>query len=152
MAAWLVGMPDGAADDSTRKANFELLYSAPIRTLAPPSPRFDPDGQHQQFLTSGVLLDVRTVVLNGPGIRRRLVQGMARNTSQTTFPRASLELLEARVTGRTAAGQPIPGVYEVVTSQFLGDLAPGRSTVVSLPFQRPDTLLRVYQLRLRTLP
>lgn len=152
VTAWLLTMHAGASDDASREKKFELLYRAPIRALAPPSPRFDPDQQHQQFLTDGVLVDVRTSVIAGTGVRRRIVQGSARNTGKTLYPRAVLELMEAPVAGRTASGQLQPGTFQTVASQYLGDLAAGRVTAVSLPFERPHTLLRLYQLRVRTLP
>lgn len=152
VTAWLLTMHAGASDDAFREKKFELLYSAPIRNLAPPSPRFDPDQQHQQFLTDGVLVDVRTTVIAGRGVQRQLVQGSARNTGKTLYPRAVLELMEAPVAGRTAAGQLQPGTFQTVATQYLGDLAAGRAIVVSLPFERPRTYLRLYQIRLRSLP
>ncbi|MBI3894233.1 MAG: hypothetical protein HY303_22160, partial [Candidatus Wallbacteria bacterium] len=105
-----------------------------------------------QFVQSNVLIDVRTTVVNGPGLRRRVVQGSARNIGKDTARQAVLDVMEAPVQGRTSSGQPIAGTFETVASQFLGDLAPGRATVISLPLTRPDVLLRVYQIRLRTAP
>lgn len=151
LTAWLLAMHAGASDEARRR-NFELLYNSAPATLSPPSPRFDPDQEHQQIVAGTLFADVRTAIVNGKGLRRRILQGSVRNTGTVVSTRVILELLEAPYTGRSPAGAPIAGTYEVVASQFFGDLAPGRVAQVHLPFERPDTLPRVYQVRLRNLP
>ncbi len=152
LTAWLLALHAGASDDLTRQKKFELLYSAPLKSLSSPTTRFDPDQQRQQILQAGVLLDVRTTVVNGHGLRRRVVQGSARNVGKTAVRQAAVELLEASVTGRAPTGELLSGPYEVVASQFLGDLEPGQVLGVTLPLTRPDVRLRLYQIRLRSAP
>ena len=148
LAAWLVTLHAGASDPATQRRNFELLHTA-TPALSSPTSRLDPDQDRQQFLMNGILVDVRTSVINGHGLRRRLYHGSAKNTGDRPVPGAVLELLEAPVSGRRPDGTVIAGVFEVVASQLLGDLAAGQSRVVALTLERPDVSLRVYQLRLR---
>ncbi len=152
LTAWLLALHAGASDDLTRQQRFQLLYNAPLRDLSAPTARFDPDQLHQQFLQTDILIDVRTTVVNGYGLRRRVVQGSARNVGKAIVRQAVLEVLEAPIKGRGASGELLaaPDSWEVVASQRLGDLDPGRSRLVSIPLTVPDTRIRLYQIRLRT--
>ncbi len=152
-ASILQALSTGSLDAQDRQArrlrNFELMHEHRLPGGSPPSPRFDPDQDRQQFLMDGILVDVRTSIIEGHGLRRRIYQGSARNTATSTVPGAVLELLEAPQAGRLDDGTPNPGRLEVVASQLLGDLDPGERRVIALSLERPYPLLRLYRLRLR---
>ena len=60
------------------------------------------------LLTNGVLVDVRTTIVNGHGVRRQTIQGSARNTGRATFQRAVLAAMPAATAGKLVTFGIVP--------------------------------------------